>query len=98
MNLFDTLSLLIYRRGKYTLEGMVEKMYNEELKNAVIKYTNGDAEAFSDIYNLTKDGFYNLIYSITENVELAEDILQDAYVKISTSIFQLEAPEAFELE
>lgn len=70
-------------------------MYNEKLKNAVIQYTGGDPNAFSDIYNLTKDGFYHLAYSITQNAELTEDVLQDAYLKISTSVFQLEAPEAF---
>lgn len=52
---------------------------DEELLFAI---ASGDSDAFSEFYNQTKTAVYSFAMSILKNPHDAEDIMQDAYIKI----------------
>jgi len=54
--------------------------YNEEELIALLK--GGDESAFSYLYDNYSAALYGIIYRIINNNELAEDVLQEAFVKI----------------
>ncbi len=56
---------------------------------------NGDTEAMECIYNSYKASLLNLAYRFTGDHFLAEDLLQDIFIKIFLNIKKLKAPEAF---
>ncbi|MCL2195819.1 MAG: sigma-70 family RNA polymerase sigma factor [Oscillospiraceae bacterium] len=55
----------------------------------------GSAEAFQQLYHLTRQRAWFVAISITKNEHDAQDILQDSYVKAWEKISTLEKPEAF---
>ncbi len=54
--------------------------YNEE--ELVSSLKNGDQSAFGYLYDHYSGALYGIIFRIVNNNELAEDILQEAFVKI----------------
>ncbi|MEO6330865.1 MAG: sigma-70 family RNA polymerase sigma factor [Ginsengibacter sp.] len=56
------------------------KKYNEEELVALLQHK--DAQAFSYLYDNYCAAIFGVIYKIVEDKELAEDILQEAFVKI----------------
>ena len=46
------------------------------------KIREGDEEAFSALFNLFKDDVYHLSMSLTRSAEIAEDIVQDIFLKL----------------
>lgn len=56
----------------------------------VQKLKDGDENAFSVFYNQTYSKAYYLARSIVKNEELAEDVVQQAYIKVWKNIGQLE--------
>ncbi|MCL2531318.1 MAG: sigma-70 family RNA polymerase sigma factor [Oscillospiraceae bacterium] len=55
----------------------------------------GNAEAFQQLYHLTRQRAWFVAISITKNEHDAQDILQDSYIKAWEKICTLEKPEAF---
>lgn len=53
-------------------------MINELLK----KIRKGDEEAFSTLFNHFKDDVFHLSVSLTRSVEIAEDIVQEVFLKL----------------
>ena len=47
-------------------------------------FQNGDMRAFDQLMIRYKDRLYNFIYRIVNDVELAEDLAQDTYLKVYT--------------
>lgn len=47
---------------------------------------NKDEEAFAYIYNDTKNSVYAMIISVIKDRSLAEDVMQDTYIKMISSI------------
>ncbi|MDX1462509.1 MAG: sigma-70 family RNA polymerase sigma factor [Marinirhabdus sp.] len=43
---------------------------------------NGDERAFSKLYTMYSEAIYGIIYSIVLDEDIAEEILQDAFIKI----------------
>lgn len=70
-----------------------------ELKQAVKKYREGKAEAFTQLYEESSKYIYTCIYKVmggNDNVQDAVcDIMQDTYVEISKSIRQLDSENSF---
>lgn len=70
-----------------------------ELKQAVRKYREGKAEAFTQLYEESSKYIYTCIYKVmggNDNVQDAVcDIMQDTYVEISKSIAQLNNENSF---
>ena len=56
------------------------KKYSEE--ELLVLLQNKDAQAFSYLFDNYSAALYGIIYKMVEDKELAEDILQDAFVKI----------------
>jgi RNA polymerase sigma-70 factor (ECF subfamily) len=54
--------------------------YSEEELIELLR--NGDQSAFSYLYDNYSGALYNIIYKMLEQTELAEDVLQEAFVKI----------------
>ena len=54
---------------------------DEEL---IKKFQDGDNGAFSEIVNRYKDRLYNFIYRFVNDVDKAEDLLQDTFLKLYT--------------
>ena len=61
---------------------MDKKLLDEYL----IKLKRGDNDAFDGIYHLTKRGVFSLVLSIVKNPYVAEDLMQDTYLKIKEKI------------
>ena len=70
-----------------------------ELKQAVRKYREGNAEVFTQLYEESSKYIYTCIYKVmggNDNVQDAVcDIMQDTYVEISKSIAQLDNENSF---
>lgn len=54
-----------------------------------------DNDTFAELYNAAKDTLYFHIYEKVKNRDIAEDLLQDTWMKILRSIDQLKSPDAF---
>lgn len=46
----------------------------------------GDEKAFANLYEETKKGVFSYLYSICNNYERAEDLMQDTYIKVRQNI------------
>ncbi|MBU1143880.1 MAG: RNA polymerase sigma factor [Firmicutes bacterium] len=47
-----------------------------------------DEQAFEYVYQETKRGVYSMIFSVIKNHQVTEDIMQDVYMKMMTTISQ----------
>lgn len=63
--------------------------------DAVVKLQNGDGKAFEELYNLTYNTARFTAIKITKNEQDAEDVLQEAYIKVLEKINTLDKPESF---
>lgn len=52
-----------------------------DLKELLIQLQNDKMEYFDEFYNLTKNKVFYMAYSILQDYQLSEDILQDTYIK-----------------
>ena len=64
------------------------KKYSEEELVSLLQ--NKDAQAFNYLYDNYCGALYGIIYKMIENKELAEDILQEAFVKVFKYLRQYE--------
>lgn len=46
------------------------------------KISEGDEGAFTDLFDHYRDGLYSLVWSITGSLQIAEDIVQEVFLKI----------------
>ena len=65
------------------------------LLDTVNKCQDGDTEAMENVYIVYKSSLFKLAYRFTGDFSLAEDLLQDIFIKIFTNIKKLRSPEAF---
>ena len=68
-----------------------ELLYGEVAKR-VIRFQEGDSEAFSEFYDLTKRYVYSTVKGIAPSD--ADDLVQDVYIKAYTELKNLENPMA----
>ena len=66
-----------------------------ELQTAVIKYQNGNMEAFNMIYEQSFRYLHTCVIHVVKNEDAAMDMLQETYLEISKNIAQLKSPEDF---
>ncbi len=55
------------------------------LDNLMLHIARGEENAFEEFYNLTKSGLYTFILSICKNHHLAEDVMQNTYIRVRLS-------------
>lgn len=72
----------------------MEQRINE--KELLLRVAEGDESAFKDLFHLWKDKLYFFVLRITHSSEMAEDILQDIFVKIWTHRTQLNTIQHFD--
>ncbi|HEY8396232.1 MAG TPA: RNA polymerase sigma factor [Bacilli bacterium] len=67
------------------------------LEKAFQALKKGDEAAFADIYEATHRLVYYTIYQILKNKELAEDIMQDTFLKVYEKIdaYRADSPKAW---
>jgi RNA polymerase sigma-70 factor, ECF subfamily len=54
-----------------------------------------DEAAFEYVYQQTKKGVYAIIFSVVKSHQVTEDLMQDAYMKMMTSIDQYQSKTNF---
>lgn len=59
---------------------------NEELNKLISELSKGNLDVFEEFYEKTKNQLYYYIINIIQDKHLAEDILQDVYLKILNSL------------
>lgn len=62
---------------------------NEELKQAIIAFQNGDVDSFTDIYKLQYDHVYYIALQHARHEQEAQDITQEVFIEIYKSLSQL---------
>ncbi len=67
----------------------------KQLSELVLKLQAGDGKAFEQIYNLTNKSAYFTALKITKNEDDAQDVLQEAYIKLLEKVNELDKPESF---
>ena len=73
----------------------MEVSFNQNEVKLVRLCQKGDAKAQYKLYKLYVKGMYNVAVRMTNNKELAEDVLQDSFVKAFTEIKKLKNEKAF---
>ena len=65
------------------------KIYKDKSDDQLISlYVDGKNEAFDELLERHKDRVYTYIYHLVKNEELADDIFQDTFVKVITTVKQ----------
>ncbi len=65
------------------------------LKDLIKRSREGDIQAMEAIYKHFNRPIFNLVYRYTYNSEIAEDLLQDIFLKIFTNLQDLKKDETF---
>ena len=68
---------------------------SQELQAIVKKYQEGDTEIFNQIYRISYGYLYTCVITLVKDEEIAMDMLQETYMEISKSIYQLKNVESF---
>lgn len=63
-------------------------MQERQLDQLLLKISQGDNDAFSELYNATGRGVFAFIYSYLKNYQDSEDVLQTVYLKIKLNAYQ----------
>lgn len=67
-----------------------------QLSALVVRLQHGDGKAFEEIYNLTREpAYFTALKILKNNIDDAEDVLQESYVQMLEKIGTLENPETF---
>lgn len=57
-----------------------------ELDKYMILFRAGDEQAFEVIYEETKRGLFSFVLSVCKNYHMAEDVVQNTYIKVRSAI------------
>jgi len=76
-------------------ETAVSLMNSTQLQDLIKRSREGDTVAMEAIYERYKQPIFNLVYRYTYNVAVAEDLLQDIFLKIFTHLKDLQKQETF---
>lgn len=63
-------------------------MTKRQTDKLLVKISQGDNAAFSELYRGTKRGVFSFLYSYLKNYENTEDAMQNVYLKIKLNIAQ----------
>lgn len=76
------------------VEGL--KRMEQSMKELVEKAVEGDQQAVAVLYERTNRKAYYLALQLVKDQDQAQDILQDAYLKVFTNLGMLQQPENFQ--
>lgn len=74
---------------------MAQTIDNQSLCNLVAAAQAGDQEAFSELFRLTNARQYHYACLIMNDAFLAEDVIQEVYIKLYKNISRIKEPEKF---
>ena len=57
-------------------------MKESELHSLIVQVQQGDSRAFEKIYDAYSPALFGICKKVLNDTELAEDVLQDAFIKI----------------
>lgn len=66
-------------------------MTKQEFDAKMLQLQRGDEQAFEFIYNETKRGLFAFIHSICRDYHMAEDMMQNAYIRLRTTVASYKA-------
>ncbi len=61
-------------------------MNKARLNKLALQTQNGDEDAFCEIYQITKKGVFSFVYSVVGDYSVAEEIMQDTFIKVKQNI------------
>lgn len=67
----------------------------KELQQAVVEYQKGKTESFNIIYEQSYKYLHTCVIHVVKNEDIAMDMLQETYLEISRSLWQLKDTENF---
>ena len=74
---------------------LMDRWSNDSLVELVRKCRQGDLRSMEILYGNFKSSLFSLAYRYTYNYAVAEDLLQDIFVKVFTNLHTLDEDEAF---
>lgn len=81
--------------GERPLETPPKGSQPVDLAMLISRSRSGSLEAFEQLYNLYKNKVYGLAFSLTRDHQTAEDLTQDIFMKVFSSIRDINQPELF---
>ncbi|MBI4860347.1 MAG: sigma-70 family RNA polymerase sigma factor [Candidatus Riflebacteria bacterium] len=67
----------------------------DELTPLVLQAQDGDTRAFEQLVVLTQRGLFYTVLRVVQDVHLADDLVQEVYIKAFQSLKELKTPEFF---
>lgn len=61
-------------------------MDERQIDKLLVRVSNGDNDAFEELYDKTKRGVFSFVYSYLKNYESTEDVMQTVYLKVKLNI------------
>lgn len=74
---------------------MKETPMSGKLREAVLRYQDGEQKAFEDVYQLSCPYLFTCVKHLVNDEDAVQDILQETYLDITKNIKQLKQPESF---
>lgn len=87
---------MVFIRGPYRAAAEGLKRMEQSMKELVEKAVEGDQQAVAVLYERTNRKAYYLALQLVKDQDQAQDILQDAYLKVFTNLGMLQQPENFQ--
>ncbi len=88
-----------FRYGGYARIGLnyliMNRLSDDSLAELVRKCRQGDLRSMETLYGHFKSSLFSLAYRYTYNFAVAEDLLQDIFIKVFTNLHTLDEDEAF---
>lgn len=81
--------------GEKLLETRREISQAAEMAELIGRSRSGSLEAFEQLYNLFKHKVYGLAFNLARDHQVAEDLTQDIFLKVFSSIRSVDRPELF---
>ncbi len=79
------------KMGSYLNEGLMDS----EEKDLIRRSRDGDTQAMEALYEQYKRPLFNLVYRHTYNLEVAEDLIQEIFLKIFTHLQDVHNEDTF---
>lgn len=81
--------------GERLLEMRQSSPQATDLAGLIGRSQSGSLEAFEKLYDLFKNKVYGLAFNLTRDHQTAEDLTQDVFIKVFSSIRAIDRPELF---
>lgn len=82
-------------RGNRAVETTEKNRSAADLNGLIWQARSGNLEAFEKLYNLFKNRVYGLAFNLTRNHQVSEDLTQEIFLKIFSSMGDMDRPEFF---